>query len=347
MNNRIGTFPIHEPPCAIVISDVHYSLPTLELADKAMRAAITDANNLEVPLIVAGDLHDSKANLRGECINAMIETLKLCKTRPIIIIGNHDKINEKSDGHSLEFLRPYATIVDKPSSEVFPGWYLIPYFHDTEVLRNYLRTIPPKSSIIMHQGLTGADSGEYFRDKTALHPEDLAGHVVLSGHYHCRAVQPLPDDGRHLFLGNPYTLNFGEAKHPRKGHHVLWHTGDTWLENNGLRQHFIFDTTTNGHISTGAVGRDDLVLIRITGPSDELAKISKRELALEMHFAGSVRIEYIPTDRPTEVTTKEPGEEFTAGLDGLIDVLTNLEASRKVRLKGLWKDLVGDDEENR
>ena len=62
-------------PTAVLISDVHYSLQTLPLADKVMRMAIDKANSLGVPLIVAGDLHDTKANMRAECVNAMIRDI--------------------------------------------------------------------------------------------------------------------------------------------------------------------------------------------------------------------------------------------------------------------------------
>src|SRR5579862_1378127 len=101
---------------AVLVSDVHYNVHTLKLADAAMRMAIVKANKLEVPLIVAGDLHDTKANLRGECVNAMIETFKQCNKPPYIIVGNHDRINEKSHEHSLNFLAPYCHIVDSPNN---------------------------------------------------------------------------------------------------------------------------------------------------------------------------------------------------------------------------------------
>jgi DNA repair exonuclease SbcCD nuclease subunit len=99
-------------PIAVLISDVHYNVQTLELADKAVRLAINKANELQVPLIVAGDLHDTKANMRAECVNAMIETFKNTDTSTFIIVGNHDKINEKSDKNALNFLNKYAYIVE-------------------------------------------------------------------------------------------------------------------------------------------------------------------------------------------------------------------------------------------
>ena len=77
-------------PIAVLISDVHYNLTTLPLADAAMRQAIAEANSLGVPLIVAGDLHDTKANLRGECVNAMIEAFAMLDHGCYILRGNHD-----------------------------------------------------------------------------------------------------------------------------------------------------------------------------------------------------------------------------------------------------------------
>src|SRR5882757_6401470 len=93
-------------PTAVLISDVHYNVHTLKLADAAVRMAVAKANELNVPLIVAGDLHDTKANVRGEWINGMRDTFKLVTKvvgwngedikRVYILRGNHDAINEKS-----------------------------------------------------------------------------------------------------------------------------------------------------------------------------------------------------------------------------------------------------------
>ena len=50
-------------PIAVLISDIHYNINTLPVADAALRQAIAKANELDVVLIVTGDLHDTKANL--------------------------------------------------------------------------------------------------------------------------------------------------------------------------------------------------------------------------------------------------------------------------------------------
>src|SRR6202034_1760988 len=147
-------------PVAVIISDVHYNLTNLELADKAMRLAINKANVLEVPLIVAGDLHDTKANLRGECVNAMIETFGIYSrgVQIIIISGNHDRINEKSEIHSLNFLKAYQLVIDKPTKIL--GLHLIPYQSDIDDLKRYINKIDTGSIIVMHQGLVGSNMGD-------------------------------------------------------------------------------------------------------------------------------------------------------------------------------------------
>lgn len=332
-------------PIAVLISDVHYSLSTLKLADAAMRMAIAKANDLGVPVVVAGDLHDSKANLRGECIKAMIDTFKLAKVTPIVIVGNHCKINEKSLEHSLEFLRPCATIVDKPISNLIPHWTMAPYFSDVEALRTYLKTLPPNSNIIMHQGLQGADSGEYFLDKTALHENDLAGHNVISGHYHHGLDKVLPNGGHHKFLGNPYTLGFGEAAQGTKGYYTLYCNNDMDFHASGLPKHTVITGTvkTGGisyNIDTFSPDKEDSVLFRISGPSDLLISVKKEEIAFEMCHTGNVKLELIPTD---VVEIKEDVSKATS-LDFVIDALSGVEELRKVRLKELWKDLLSGDE---
>src|SRR6266404_2231645 len=150
-------------PVCVLISDVHYSVPTLELADASLRMAINKANELHVPLIIAGDLHDTKANMRGECVNALLETFSTAKVLIHLIIGNHDKINEKSVEHSLNFLASSkVNIIEKPTyiytaiSETRTVC-LLPYYSDVEALRSDLKKIKPGSILIMHQGVSGSN----------------------------------------------------------------------------------------------------------------------------------------------------------------------------------------------
>lgn len=331
-------------PIAVLISDVHYNLQTLELADKAMRMAINKANELDVPLIVAGDLHDTKANLRGECVNALIETLQEADIMPWILVGNHDKINEKSEDNSLNFLSAYAHIVKSPihlgPADKLKG-YLVPYYHDPTKLKDYLETIPANSIVIMHQGIEGSNMGDYIMDRTAIRKEDVFGLRVISGHYHARQDIQLPGGGMWSYIGNPYTLGFGEAKDPAKGFQVLYEDGSLEFVPTNLRKHVVIDIEFDyleGYEGIGLAFENDLLWIKITGTHEQLERLNRTKVAkivLYDHF----RLDLIPLDAKTNTDESSIGSSQPEVLDGLIDSLSSTSDERKERLKKLWKDL--------
>lgn len=334
-------------PVAVLISDVHYSLPTLELADASMRQAVAKANELQVPLIVAGDLHDTKANLRGECVNAMLETFKLSKTECFIMIGNHDRINEKSESHSLNFLSQHCHIVNDHmgfivDAEATIHIEMLPYSHDPSIIRNLLQTpIIRDGIIIMHQGIEGSNSGDYIQDKSAINPKDVAGLRVISGHYHTRQTMLLPDGGRWDYLGNPYTLNFGEANDPPKGFQILMSDGSLQFVPTNLRKHIVMNVETTGHTNyvTDAennVKPGDLVWVKLKGPREYLSVNTKKELGMILSIFQDFKL----TLEPTDLNIKAPTKTLTSSelLDSLIDSIDTIQET-KDRLKTTWKSL--------
>lgn len=334
-------------PAAVLISDVHYSLPTLKLADAAMRMAIAKANELDVPLIVAGDLHDTKANLRGECVNAMIETFELADIMPWILVGNHDKIHEKSLDNSLSFLAPYAHIVKEPmrlsAADLKCGAYLIPYQSSPDTCREYLKTAPKDKLIIMHQGLQSSNSGDYTQDKSAISKDDVSGFRVISGHYHNRQTISLPNGGSWSYIGNPYTLTYGEANDPPKGFQILRGDGTLEFVPTNLRKHIIMDSTytNDGMFPTEyeMPEHGDLIWIKARGSKERLSSKSKRDIGVEHGLSDQYefRLDLIPLDTTTKIIEKPRGNSEL--LDGLIDSLSNTSDNKKARLKELWREL--------
>lgn len=337
-------------PIAVIISDVHYNIQTLEVADKAVRLAIAKANELKVPLIVAGDLHDTKANIRGECIKSMLLTFEMCHTTPIILRGNHDSINEKSAEHSLEFLCSDCTIIKYPVTNLLPHWTFIPYQHDANELRSYLKTLPKKSNIIMHQGITGSRSGDYIQDKSAIQPEDVASFNVISGHYHTRQYIPLPEGGVWNYVGNPYTLSFNEAVDPEKGFQILYDTGVLEFVPTNLRKHVIISVRAEGDANEPWNMRlfyvepkhteQDIIRFTISGPKEWLYKLDKTQIAKDHDITQDFRLDLIPIE--TTVTLPQENVEKLAQpdlLDSMIDSLSSTDETKKNRLKSLWKEL--------
>lgn len=339
-------------PIAVIISDVHYSLPTLSLADAATNMAIDTANELKVPLIVAGDLHDTKANLRGECVEAMIKTFRRCEIPAIVLVGNHDLTNERAKTHSLEFLRAYANLVDEPIKNLIPYWTFIPYQSDVEELRAYLKTLKPKSNIIMHQGIVGTNSGDYIQDKSAITQQDVIGRRVISGHYHTRQTIELPDGGKWDFVGNPFTLTYGEAQDPAKGFQILYEDGNLEFVPTKLRRHVVINMSfclientgeyallLNSAVHPGAITEKDLVWIKVSGTREQLNTVEKNKLAKGWNLKQSFKLDLIPLDTISQVSTTQNSTK-DALLDSLIDSLTNTSNERKNRLKDLWKEML-------
>lgn len=340
-------------PVAVIISDIHYNLQTLELADKSVRQAISKANELKIPLIVAGDLHDTKANMRAECVNTMLDTFSLLEVPCFILRGNHDQINEKSESHSLNFLAkegnedtPPINIVDRSqfTNMIAVGkmsLHFIPYQHDLEMFKFYLDQIDKGSTIIMHQGVKGSNAGDYMQDPTAIDKDLLADYRVISGHYHTRqdikCGRPRKGAaGLMSYIGNPYTLNFGEANDPEKGFRILNEDGTLDFISTNLRKHVVIEIN-RGAFTLQDIKLGDIVKVKVTDTKEVLARLTKEYVAKMINY-NEFRLELIPLE-----TSSLPAVNTTISskdtLDELIDTLSNTSDDQKLRLKTLWKDL--------
>lgn len=331
---------------AVLISDIHYNITTLPVADAALRQAVAKANELSVPLIIAGDLHDTKANLRGECIKAMLDTLSKAQEPVFILRGNHDSINERSKEHSLEFLRNLTLVSIVSHPEQTGGLCLIPYEHDPEALRAYLKAIPAGSTLIMHQGINGSSAGEYIQDKSAINKEDVSDFRVISGHYHTRQDIKIgrPRKGAVGFwsyIGNPYTLNFGEADDPSKGFQILMDDGTLEFVPTNLRKHVVIEIEAHAlsYAETNMqINKDDIVLVKLKGSAKELCTLIKKNVAKNLNLPADFRLDLIPTD--ISMTRVEITQQTQPQLlDQIIDSIASASNDQKERLKTLWKDL--------
>lgn len=330
-------------PVAVVISDVHYDRNTLELADYSVRQAINKANELCVPLIDTGDLHTTKSTLQAECVTAMIETFKTALVPVYVLIGNHNLLNEKGDDHALHFLEPYVNLVSSKVKVL--GMYMLPYFSDVEELQKELSTIPEGSTVFLHQGVQTANMGHYVQDKTSLPKEAFADFRVISGHYHrhqdIKCGRPRKGAvGLFTYIGNPYTLSFGEANDGPKGYCILMEDGTLEQIPLDLRKHVILDLYHEEVLRTHCpdLQPNDLLWLKVTGPQSELAKLKKDEIGKVLLGHSNFKLDLIPTDSKPIIgkTDNMTGAQI---FDSLIDN-TGETTEQKTYLKALWKELV-------
>ena len=318
-------------PWDVCISVVHYSLATLPLADAAMRQAIKHAEALHVPLIVAGDLHDTKGAMRAECVNAMLETFSEARCQTYVMVGNHDRINEKDKPHALAFLGHLVNVVSSPIN--IHGLFLIPYDESPSSLSATLKQASPGSTLIMHAGVRDAYMGHYTQDKSSLPKEAFEQFRVISGHYHRRQ-----EVGTVSYIGNPYTLNFGEALDPPKGFQVPNTDGPLTHVPTNLRKHILVEWKVGewpGCLPNYRPG--DLVKARVSGPKSELDKIDRHALGVALIGHADYKLDLIPdkADAPKAPVKTSTPETL---LDSLIDESPET-GERKEVLKKLWREV--------
>ncbi len=322
---------------AVLISDVHFNLANLEVASEALTLAIKHACSLLVPLVIAGDLHDSKAALRGECTNRLISIFKQAQThlQIYLIPGNHCLLNEKGDEHALNFLEPYCTLLDGvcyiPDLDVTA----IPYQNSVEKVRSILSKIKKGSTLIMHQGILGAKMGEYIKDTSSIPVEELKNFRVITGHYHLHQ-----NIGTATYIGSPYTTSFAEANDGPKGFCVLYDDGTLKQVPTNLRKHVILNVTAAGlnDSELPKFNDTDKVWIKVTGTRLELDKINKKQVAA-LTGLTNFKLDKIATDSESPKAAQVENKTGEQMLDMIIDA-SDEDAASKKSLKALWRGLV-------
>ena len=327
-------------PIAVCISDIHFNINNLKLSSVALQAAVAKANDLGVPLVIAGDLNDTKAIIRAEVANAIIPILEQCEYKPFALVGNHDMINEKGQEHGLNYLKPYAIVVDRPRVLPVSGSPLamIPYYSNPKELEFYLGTTPSDALVIMHQGVKGGDMGDYFQDHSAIDVSLLDRFkAVISGHYHRHQTI-----GKLTYIGSPFTMTFGEAKDGPKGFLILNSDGSFERVILDLRRHVKMEVPADAVLSLNMdkalkEKSNDLLWVKVTGTPSELAKINKAEIGAILIGHSNFKLDKIPT--ASETVEMKPqavsGEEL---FDGIIDSTSESQAQKKV-LKALWREV--------
>jgi hypothetical protein len=336
-------------PVCVISGDIHFTPATLELATSVVQQMKAKAKQLGVPMILNGDTLDSKAIVRGECANRLIELLDDKSVKTIVNVGNHDLISEKGKEHVLNFLKPYCRVVDTPTFVADVDSWVIPYFGNNSELQAVLNSIPNESRLIVHQGVETANLGHYVFDKSSLPKESYANFRTIGSHYHCRqdikCGRPRKGAvGLFSYVGSGYTVNFGEANDPEKGFQILMDDGSLEFVPTNLRKHVVAEAeiSINGAWlwpnGSYKIGPHDLIWLKITGPRSELKKLNKEQIGKQLLGHSNYKLDLLPTD--AEETTQQVDKlQDTEVLDNLIDSLGETK-EQKLRLKSMWREIV-------
>jgi hypothetical protein len=168
----------------------------------------------------------------------------------------------------------------------------------------------------------------------------VAAFTVYSGHYH--KAQTL---GTVTYVGNPYSLNFGEASHDPKGYMVVMTDGTFIREPLPMRKHVIINCAYVAAGRWGTIGvcpkvePGDLVWVKLHGTADELQNLDKKEIGRQLSLGDDFKLDKFPDDRKGLDAKQESlpdlsGEQI---LDLLIDNLDGHNVTKKKELKKLWR----------
>lgn len=326
------------------ITDIHFHLNTLDVASAALKMALVRAHDLDVPLVISGDLNDTKGILRAEVVNRLIRIFQEAKAfgvRVLCVPGNHDRLNEKKPSHALEFLKPYIEIVEDLTPFKFdelPRVYLSPYISEEENAEELFNKMVNPDILIMHQGVKGAWMGEYAIDKSSVAPEyfDKFNCPVYSGHYHRRQkVGPVQ------FIGNSYTRTFGEAHDGLKGFEIIYSDRSSELVPTNLRKHVIHETGIADVMKPiPGLNKCDLLWLKVTGPYLELEKLDKWAIGNAHLGHQNFNLDKILVEEQAAVYDLEhmTTEEI---LDQVVDDSEESE-EKKAFLKALWREGMRD-----
>ena len=324
-------------PIAVVMADLHFNINNIDVASTALSVAIDKANDLGVTLIIAGDLHDTKAIIRAEVSNRLLELFSKANDKPIILIGNHDLINEKSSDHALNFLSVGCTVISGVCHT--NGISFIPYQSDPKKFINTVNTLDTRNIVICHQGFKGASMGDYVKDESSVDPMLLKSYKFISGHYHKHQIL-----GNVTYVGSPYTVSYGEANDGPKGFLILFEDGTFDQEVISVRKHLIIEYKPEEgpiKIKKGQIRKDDLIWVKVFGPMSVIQKVKREDLIKDVFHGINIKLSYHSSPHNCKHIVNHQEDKLTHGelLDKIIDNSEETE-ERKTDLKATWRKLI-------
>lgn len=205
---------------SLIIGDIHVKVSNLDVNAKLfdiIEELIKDKPKEIWNIILLGDVYDTKAIIRSEAQNFLINRLeRLSKYNKYILTGNHDYENLNCINSAIEPLDLInrVCVVSHGEYDEHLNAIFMPYRHtNDEFIKELSNAINSsggkcnnKTVVFCHQGFLGFDMGTGILDKTSVDPAILPKLKYIVGHYH--AAQEKDNIN---YLGTPFSHSFGEA----------------------------------------------------------------------------------------------------------------------------------------
>ena len=183
------------------------------LRDELKSKGITD-------IMISGDFFHYRDEIAVNTIHHVTDVLNLWSDfNVIMLVGNHDAYyKDRSDVNSLSILKGWdnITIISTPITDIcfdkkitFCPW------------GTKLNEIPKSDIIFGHFEIQTFKQNTFKVCTDGMTTKDMLkkAPLTISGHFHLREER-IYDDGRILYLGNPYQMDFGDVESV-KGYYIL------------------------------------------------------------------------------------------------------------------------------
>ena len=267
-------------------------------------------------ILFCGDFFHTHGNIKTEVLQSAYHTLDfISKGQPLLnfvwLVGNHDQADRAGRIHSLDFLRQFGSVIGT-QSHTGDGWIELPgmppifglnYTENTELLGNFLKSVPESSIVLMHQGVSGVEvNSKGFTLNEILKPEMIPDHIThaFAGHYH--SFKRVSD--KLTIPGAPMQHNWGDAGERRGFLDVMIDGSDVHIKHvDGQCLEFIkvpYKEAIKFNKSTG-----DFIKVVDTPASADLAEV--RKLLFGM---GVSTVEFEYEEENKEVVDAEEFDSF-------------------------------------
>ncbi len=305
----------------LIIGDLHLKVANLNIAQILFELIAKWIVEYDITdLIFLGDIYDTKAIIRSEAQNFLIEHLsdisRRSKVYTHIIVGNHDYENLQCHQNSLTPLNLINNVFIY--NELFChndlSCAFVPFRPTNELFLKDIETIKDCNNIqtvFCHQGLAGFDLGSGFLDKTGITTNDLPKTLkFIVGHYHKPQA-----DANVIYLGTPFSHSFGETNHFKHIGVFDVNTSNLTLVDTGkfLPQHYsihwssinsAFNADSEPYLN--AIKDGDLVETIIHCTSDEIATYNSDFILSKLSTTNiTLRVKYDIIDNTRNVRLKE------------------------------------------
>jgi len=281
---------------------LHIRLENLELSRRILDDLYVLSKDKNANLIILGDLFHTKAIIRSECLNLVLERFSRPDWNILVLVGNHDYETAQCKEHALSSLNllenvdvidDYRWFSTRSGKEIA----FIPYRPTTESFEEFLKQCNNEKYLFCHQGIRNFLMNNNKVDDIGVEDSILKKFDrVISGHYH------KPHQGKNIiYVGSPYQQNFGESGERKRI--IELDTVSNNVENIYLDDYpkyiikrikindLLKNDTTKLNISDIDHLRLDLV-----GAKEEFKKITNTTIRDKINFDGDIRINYIKED---------------------------------------------------